>query len=208
MIEPTERVQQYLRRYRSTASTDPCPIYAGRYSYHNAMVAVEQAPVVYDSRPTRPGVIRNGVLGEVERYAGDPRWPTHCACGYAFTDDDATQVFVDLIYRRVDTGEEFALRDAPAGSMWYAPWVGMFFTPQLPGGPLIVKLPDGTDWQVDSRANNCTMPDDHEHHCWIVEGVPPAVTVTKNGRTCGAGAGSIATGTYHGFLRGGYLEAC
>lgn len=206
MLEPTDRVQQKLRRYIPSRREEPCPLMPGNYSYHNAEVRIEDALVIPDEHPGYEGYIRNGVSGEIERYREDPRWPTQCGCGYVFTDDDDRQVFCELIYRRADTGEEFALRDAPAGALWYAPWVAKFFRPQLPGGPIIVKLPDGTDWQVDSMANNCTMPDDHTHHCWVIDGTPPCLTVSKNGHTCGAGAGSILTSGYHGFLRGGYLE--
>lgn len=118
------------------------------------------------------------------------------------------------IWRRVDTGEEFnSLNDVPAGGMWYAEWFDNHFSPQLgPGKNLVVKTPGG-DWMVDSQASNCTMPDDtnqERHHCWVIHGTPPKITVNKNGVTCGAGAGSIMTSNkkYHGFLRDGYLEEC
>jgi hypothetical protein len=221
LIEPTSRVRQTLRRYTRGERWDeaakcyiydnPCPLTSGVLRSHDTETLIEDAPVVADTREGYEGYLRNGSCGEVERYADDPRWPTHCACGYPFTNEDTRQVFCEEIYRRADTGEEYTLRDAPAGAMWYAPWVAHFFRPQLPGGPLVVKLPDGTDWQVDSMANNCTMKDDwkqERHHCWVIEGTPPLVSVGKSGSTCGAGAGSIATSRYHGFLRNGMLESC
>lgn len=126
------------------------------------------------------------------------------------------------IYRRTDTGEEiFHLRELPAGAMWFAPWMDDLFEPQLEH-VLVVKTPGG-DWTVDSQASNCTMPaptrtdekgrvwhpkKQTDHHCWIIEGEFPNITVSKNGKTCGAGAGSIQCGSYHGFLRNGYLEEC
>jgi hypothetical protein len=120
----------------------------------------------------------------------------------------------DLLWRRTDTGEEFShLADVPVGGMWFAHWYENFWHPQLgPGKNLIVKTPGG-DWHIDSNCNNCTIPDDasqEKHHCWILHGTPPEITVDKNGVTCGAGAGSILTanGKYHGFLRNGYLEGC
>jgi hypothetical protein len=61
---------------------------------------------------------------------------------------------------------------------------------------------------IDSRASNCTLPNDREHKCWIRHGTPPDLTVDKNGKTCAAGAGSIQLGNYHGFLRNGHLEEC
>lgn len=73
------------------------------------------------------------------------------------------------------------------------------------GRHLHVVLPNRIDWDVDSRASNCTMPNDTTHRCWIREGDPPNVTAGKNGHTCTAGAGSIQAGDYHGFLQGGAL---
>lgn len=45
------------------------------------------------------------------------------------------------------------------------------------------------------------------HFCWVRHGTPPheKVHVDKSGVTCGAGAGSIATGSWHGFLHNGEL---
>lgn len=66
-------------------------------------------------------------------------------------------------------------------------------------------LPNGHSWDVDSRASNCGSRDDSEHRCWVrvgdPEADPPTVQVSKDGLTCAAGAGSIASGDYHGFLR-------
>lgn len=137
------------------------------------------------------------------------RWPTRCECGYTFVDTDERQIFSESLYIRSDTGETVTLADAPAGAMWFAAWMRGFFRPQIGDSPLIVKTPGG-DWMVDAQASNCTMADDHNqerHHCWVAHGTPPEITVDKNGVTCAAGAGSIQAGTYHGFLRGGYLEA-
>jgi len=98
------------------------------------------------------------------------------------------------------TGEGPAI----AGAMWDAPWMGKSF--EGPDGRhLIVMLPNGREWAVDGRANNCTMPDDTIHRCWIRHGEPPNLTVDKRGNTCSAGAGSIQAGDYHGFLRAGHL---
>jgi hypothetical protein len=69
----------------------------------------------------------------------------------------------------------------------------------------MVRLPNGRDWAIDGRATNCTRPDDHEHQCWVKHGEPPNITVDKDGNTCGAGAGSIQIGDWHGFLRDGML---
>lgn len=111
------------------------------------------------------------------------------------------------IYRNMETGETCDSRDLPAGALWASK---RSWTPRTVDGLTVYcRLPDGRDWAIDGRATNCTIPEDLEHHCWIRHGtVGEPVTVDKNGRTCAAGAGSIATPDYHGFLRAGYLERC
>lgn len=128
---------------------------------------------------------------------------------------------------------EVTLRDAPAGAMYFADWyqdVAEWIGPD--GRALIVVLPpDGHPWHIDGRASNCDSPcascgqpyhahnqaaadrafkcdryrDARPHKCWVRHGEPPNVTVDKQGITCGAGAGSIQTKRYHGFLQGGRL---
>ncbi len=118
------------------------------------------------------------------------------------------------IWKRADTGEEMPLSKAPPGAMWLADWYGddgSYVNKGPDGLTLVVAVPDGSGthhWIVDSRASNCTKKDDDVHKCWIRHGVPPNVTVDKNGNTCSAGAGSIQTDKWHGFLRNGYLEQC
>lgn len=90
------------------------------------------------------------------------------------------------------------------GAMYVAPCRACTWH-NCPGEHLHVVLPNGHHWDVDSRASNCTLPDDRTHRCWIREGEPPNVTAGKNGHTCTAGAGSIQSGDYHGFLQGGVL---
>lgn len=112
------------------------------------------------------------------------------------------------IMRRVDTGEEMTWREAPAGAMWFQTGVTDRRVCGPDGRSLVVKLPDGCLWYVDSVANNCTKPGDRTHRCWVRHGEAPKVTVDKNGLTCDAGSGSILTKNYHGFLRSGVLESC
>lgn len=77
------------------------------------------------------------------------------------------------------------------------------------GDAVVCVLPDGHHWHIDSFANNCTKPDDKEHRCWVRHGSKPGVIhVDKNGLTCSAGAGSIATPEFHGFLHNGELYSC
>jgi hypothetical protein len=147
--------------------------------------------------------------------AADPRWPTTCAeCGYHFGPQDRLFMSYDLLWSRSDGGPETTLHDAPPGAMWYADWM----TEGLPNDPadqrwrgpdgrcLMVMVPPHHEWCVDGRCSNCTRPDDRVHKCWVRHGEPPLITVDKEGNTCAAGAGSVITSSWHGFLRNGYLE--
>lgn len=196
MLNPTNRIRRELRRYGGSVgdwTQKVCPKWG---YYHNASTFLD---VVEDTDKTNDWP-RN-----------DPRWPTTCDCGeYNFTEKDNWQLFTEHLYRR-DTGEEYTLRKAPPGAMWYADWLteGRPASGNLYRGPdgrcLVVVCPDGHQWMVDSRCSNCTLPDDNIHKCWVRHGTPPNITVDKNGVTCAAGAGSIQTPTWHGFLRNGVL---
>lgn len=196
LLVPTGRTKRFLRRYEGrpwASSYISCP----GFGYHDAKVGLDVVE--------GPFAITDVLPPEVA--ADDPRWPTKCEhCDYQFKDADVRQLFAHSIYRREDTGEEMGLQDAPPGAMWWAPWMEQFC--KGPDGKcLVVKTPGG-DWMVDSRASNCTMPDDDVHKCWVRHGEAPRVTVDKDGSTCGAGAGSIICGTWHGFLRDGSLVVC
>lgn len=166
--------------------------------------------------PDADGIDRADESGQAadEALKTDPSvpWPTLCARCSAVLDDGGPHVwrYVDRerMWRNTETGEEFArLHETMPGAMWRAGWLRRVGTSQDDGAPLCVMTPGG-EWSIDGQARNCTMPDDHRqerHHCWIRHGVAPLVTVDKSGPTCGAGAGSIQAGNYHGFLRGGYL---
>jgi hypothetical protein len=223
LIEPTGRARLFLRRFRM-GDDKKCP---GSYGYHNARQAVGEAA----QKLTAEGHIAE-ILPEV--YADDPRWPVKCAaCDYEFSvtdDDDHWQVFQDQVYRRTDTGAEGAFQDdwqKTPGAMWNAGW--MHHKHPEDGKYLIVVLPDLHQWAMDGRCSNCDSPcvrcgqpyhahgaksacrqysDARPHQCWIRHGVPPQLTVGKDGPTCSAGAGSIMTPNWHGFLRNGILEQC
>lgn len=159
------------------------------------------------------GEIERGSEGSPEDFAGDQRWPMQCACGYAFTDEDARQVFTRQLYRRTDDPRSALLPESllPVGAMWNNTWMSSFASGQWtgPDGRSVhVKLPDGHVWCVDGRANNCTMKDDSSHKCWVRHGdvTKGEIHVDKNGHTCKAGAGSIDTGKWHGFLHGSILK--
>ncbi len=116
---------------------------------------------------------------------------------------------------RDDYTRESGIKDAVPGDLFFVPcyrgedgskpcpeWDG------CPGQHLYAVCPDGRWWDIDGRAGNCTMRDDRAHRCWIRHGDPTTgvITVDKAGLTCKAGAGSIATGTYHGMLTSGMFN--
>jgi hypothetical protein len=156
----------------------------------------------------------NAFLESIRPPATDPIWPTNCKCGAALVHSDLQerggQMFAHRLQMRSDNGELTTIQEAPPGALWYAWWMrsddsgySWDWTNQTEP-PLMCKTPGG-DWNIDSRASNCTMKEDRLHRCWIRHGTPPMITVDKNGFTCGAGAGSILSGNWHGFLRNGKL---
>lgn len=197
-LEPTGFQNRYLRRYADGEKGGRCPKMDGVYSYHTVMKFLGRGPVVKDER----GVIQ---LPDWGLPKSDPAWPMVCICGHPFEDADNWQPFGRELYRRQDTGAEMTLEDAPPGAMWHADW-------RLPSnaGPdghvLMVKCPGGHEWCIDARASNCTLPLDNAHRCWVRHGSVPEITVDKHGLTCHAGAGSIQTQNWHGFLTRGVLS--
>nr|DAH82753.1 MAG TPA: hypothetical protein [Caudoviricetes sp.] len=198
-VEQTDRVSLRLRRYRSADETCPAP--AG-VSFCNASVPFGEAPANRRA---------DGYLGVPLVSApadDDARWPTVCeACGHSFDARDPRQLFQDTIYRNPQTGAEWPMRELPVGACYDAWWNGR----KGPDGrALTVICPDKSPWSIDGRANNCTVPKDDIHRCWCRHGSPEEGTlhVDKVGDTCGAGAGSIQTSNYHGFLHNGRFRAC
>lgn len=119
------------------------------------------------------------------------------------------------IYRRLDTGEELIdLRHYP-GACYEDPegaWDSRLRTHRFgpDGRALVLVLPNGYSWYIDSRSSNCTKPSDPAHRCWVRSGKPEDGTlhVDKNGDTCQAGAGSIIAGDFHGFCHNGFIVNC
>lgn len=113
------------------------------------------------------------------------------------------------ILKRFDNGEELP-NPVPPGAVWAAEHP---YRLGPDGRDLYCMLPNGHPWHIDGFANNCDMPEDKEHFCWLRTGRPEDGTlhVSKEApgfTTCGAGAGSILSGDYHGFLKNGVLESC
>lgn len=179
VLERQDLAREYLRRF-VYSDRSKC---SGPYGYHNAEVTISaQVPYVSEWE----GEDAKGDLSE-----SDPRWPKKCDhCAYEFQANDQWQHRLKRLYRRADNGELTTTEDAPAGAMWYAPWAESFGKGP-DGKALIVMLPDGTPWQVDSPATNSKTP-------WHREGKPPKVTASP----------SIRSPRYHGFLRNGVLEPC
>jgi len=216
-IEPTGRVQRYLRCYgnfNSGHTNPPCR------DYHNACVPLDVVPAEFSD--LEQTILRSYNHADF----ADRPWPKVCSgCGIPFGElaESNRQISLDQIYRAAD-GREFPLREAPPGAMWHAAWMGDWAEFIGPDGiALTVRLPDGHDWHVDSEASNCTRPQRvpvegkpdctrfvRTHYCWCRHGDPRtgAIHVDKNGNTCNAGAGSIATSRWHGFLHNGHLVSC
>ena len=209
-LEPTDRIQRYLRRYSHYVDdTLKC---GGTKSYHEAMIPYDVVATPSEEIIRDYSLDIHGVISA---------FPTTCTCGYEFTSGDATQIFCDHIYRRTDTGEQYPFRDAPAGAMFYRDYIienyatwdhtkPHPFWPGPDGHVLEVRLPGGKDWCPDSRCSNCTLPADNNHRCWVRVGTPPDVDVSKGqpGQSCQAGGGSIIVSGWHGFLRNGFLVEC
>lgn len=205
LLEPTDEQRVSLRRYRSSGTSDKCPL---PYGYHTAQAQIGIAPITYGDVAWGPG--RSRIIEHLDEALWRPshedsRWPALCDCGYAFQPDDYWQLFTEQLWRRTDTGELTTLQETVPGAMWFAWWFeGQPHYCGPDGRSLVVKTPGG-DWMVDGPASNCTLPEDREHRCWVRHGEAPRITVGKNGNTCAAGAGSILAGSYHGFLRDGKL---
>ena len=127
--------------------------------------------------------------------------PCNCGCKQTFKNEREQ-------WKRLDTGETTfdGAYSFGTGAMWFEEqWLSEGKHRDWDnddGQHLVVRTPGGL-WDIDSRASNCGSPNDRLHRCWIRHGIAPDITVDKVGLTCSAGAGSIISGKYHGFLRAG-----
>jgi hypothetical protein len=199
LIRPTEQVLQAVSVYLPGCH---------RGLFHRAEV--------YRRVEIQPNADTNAVTTisgeEIERAQLPGEVP--CAdCGTMMTVNRRTaSISAGRRYARTDTGEvRDQIADFGVGAMWFATWYrrddglyGWDFD-NLDTPPLIVRTPGGA-WDIDSRSHNCAWPMERTHRCWVREGEPPKITVSKQGHSCPAGAGSIQMGGYHGFLRDGELS--
>lgn len=200
VIKQGHQAKRSLRRYHGPEEGEPECSREGR-SYHSTSVEIGTHPLI---------LAEDGMIAPIDPtdYLRDERWPTHCECGFEYSDDDHWQVNQDPIYTAED-GREMTLREAPAGAIWVATWMPEWAGVNGGRGPAyVVKLPDGHEWMPGMNATNCDRKG-QDHDCWCVHGEAPLLTVDKNpepGRTtCSAGAGSIASPGWHGFLTNGEL---
>ena len=204
-LDPRGRGYRTLCRYQ-LKDDHKCPAMPGDFSYHNAdspLIDVVEDPPDPVSGCWRIEPHRSKALFPPT----DPRWPQHCACGYVFTEDDERQVNIEHIY--VDAaGKDRTLSESVPGMMWECPW---YFDParqmsELPlrlaqarqgnamlsaryfeqhaakRAPLVVVLPTGEHWCIDSKANNGPG--------WTCAGEPPDLICTP----------SIQSARWHGWL--------
>lgn len=189
-LHETDQVEVSLRRYHSSLDDEnKCP---GSKSYHDASEVIARRPRAAGDRHKSRSQLSAEELA-------DPAWPTHCACGYAFTPDDEWQVNVNDLYRRSDDATLTTIARAPVGAMWDADWYRDFpnIHPGEDGRVLVLKCPAG-DWIIDGEASNGTKG----QRGWTRSGEPPDVTANPS---IGFGEGCK---DFHGWLKNGWLEEC
>jgi hypothetical protein len=215
LLTPVAKIRVWARRYNS-GTPNCCSLSPGEYSYHQNMNLIGDFDYPHVWGKSEDWI---DFTETIRPPAGDPIWPTHCKCGAPITDDlrgceRGGQMFTHRLHSRSDGGPLTTLYDAPTGALWYAWWLdhrtdnsglyGWDWDNQTEP-PLMCRTPSGSDWCIDGRASNCTMKEERTHRCWVRHGVPPNIHVDKNGHTCQAGAGSIVSGNWHGFLHNGQL---
>lgn len=200
--EPVAQVREVLRRFCSAAL--PCAL--SGFGYHNAEVVLGVVDAPLDGW--------DGTSTHLVRES--PLWPRQCVCGYEFAEQDQWQQRGERLYQRSDTGELVTTDDKIPGMIYdiagyhkYPCWCGP------DGKALHVVLPNRRTWHIDGQCNNCPIPADTVHKCWVRTGTIPRLTVSKGqpGESCDAGAGSIwsakgAPDEWHGFLTDGVLKQC
>jgi hypothetical protein len=179
-VEPNGKADRSLRRYGS----EGCPLRDG--GYHNASVGIGQFDVVR-SEPDPDNGVRYIASIPVDEYLGDPRWPTHCECGYAFQVEDKWQANQFEIYQAED-GRQTYITQAFGHKPLPGAMFDTFWRPELrkeDGLAITAICPNSMDWCIDAEATGGGF--------WTREGTPPNLTVSP----------SIVAGDYHGHLQNG-----
>lgn len=205
------KVARWLRRYRGSfagAERYKCP-QPGNYGACEAMVRVEDLPFEGEFVPAAPS---EGFFGDPpptapEAFAGDPRWPRRCACGYEFCDADERDVLSDHVYRAAD-GREWPHRELPPGALhdhWWEvhalvpcgsppPAKGHYAIQTVPGMPNAVPtvvLPMGGCFELGSQSSGGGW--------WNVVGDP------RQPETLSVTPSIWRKGYWHGFLTAGRM---
>jgi hypothetical protein len=205
-IDPCEQCGTHVQK--TSLKTCPNCLGGGHAGYHDGTTLIADLIGDFDVIPTG-----SSLFGEKESFSAD-RWPTKCNhCGAPVPANEVLtqvgqegflvnhQVFVKRLYDSpsgdVEPGDLHWLKWHDAGECPY--W------DNCDGLHLNARVPNGDHWDITSRASNCTMKNDRQHRCWVLHGRPEdgTVHVDKAGVTCQAGAGSIQTGSWHGFLHNG-----
>jgi hypothetical protein len=200
------KLSRKLRRYKgrdhdkSREAEYACPNMPGNFSYHDAKVRIEDTPDLFTKYVTEERVTPEIRL--------DPRWPTHCSCGYTFVEDDIWQVFTERLYTNPKTGEVFPIREAPPGAIFFADWLtpdrtpinvtdtgynghlSIFYYREWYGkrDPLLIQCPGrNIQWCPDSPSTNGPG--------WQIVGEIPKITITP----------SILLPNYHGWVTDGFF---
>lgn len=190
--------------YRTLQHLNTCP-----RSYGQANPGIHNAYAVIGDRL---GSTDFSGFGTISQYPPEG-WPTECAdCRTPIPAGEEPRTVGEKGLQVVRQVFVTRLYDSPSGTpepgdVYWLDYHGdreCPFWDNCDGVHLWAVLPNGHTWDIDGRANNCTMPEDRTHRCWIRTGSPEAGTVhvDKNGHTCAAGAGSIAVPGWHGFLHG------
>ena len=143
-------------------------------SYHNAIKFVMDMKACVEFGPHRK---------KISDYS---EWPIRYSdCQEIVPETANKQVFSERLYNTQSGKPE-------PGDLYFTTWLPENYYWDNHKGPMLMAVcPSGDEWNIDSRASNCGLPDDRLHRCWVRHGEPPLLTVDKNGLTCNAGAGSI-----------------
>lgn len=192
-IEPSDKAELSLRRFRFSEgylkNEDGSRDYSNKDPNHykcsngygcDASVVIGEIPFTINQ-------------GRIDHDRTDSNWPKVCTrCGRPFEDTDEWQRNENQLYIRKETGELCILSKAPVGAMWDATWFKKYepYNKSPDGIVLTVQTPGG-DWCVDG-------PSKGGGH-WTRTGTVPEVTANPS---------ILIEGSYHGWLRNGWLEEC